>query len=99
MLNVKYAVDMVQRYLIGWGIRNVPENAQFILDVMAEKAKEFLGDTASISSHATITTQNDVIEYPLPDSVVEVTQVVLEGYRIVAKITDKELKLLSGDIL
>jgi len=42
MLSAEYAIDLVQTYLNKLGIKDTPEDPQFVLDVMNEKLKEFL---------------------------------------------------------
>jgi len=99
MLSVEYAIDLVQAYLKKLGIRDTPEDPQFILDIMNEKLKEFLGGTFTISSHAEIETEVDVIEYTLPSNVYSVTQVDLDGYKVTSKITEREVKPIAGEIV
>ena len=97
MLSAEYAIDLVQTYLKKLGIKDTPEDPQFILDIMNEKLKEFLGETFSISSHAEITTEADTVEYTLPSNVYAVTQVDLDEYKITSKITEREVKPIAGD--
>ena len=98
MISSEYAIDFVQAYLKRLGIKDIPENPEYILTIMNEKIKDFIGTTYSLTSFAEIETDGST-EYTLPDNVYDVTQVNLDGYRIASKITEREVKSIAGDIV
>lgn len=99
MISSEYAIEFVQAYLKRLGIKkDIPENPEYILTIINEKIKDFIGTTYSLTSHAEIETDGST-EYTLPDKVYNVTQVDLDGYRIASKITEREVKSIAGDVV
>lgn len=98
MISSEYAIEFVQAYLKRLGIKDIPENPEYILVIMNEKIKDFIGTTYSLTSFAEIETDGSV-EYTLPDNVYNVTQIDIDGYRVTSKITEREVSSISGDLV
>lgn len=92
-LSTEYAINLVQDYLRRLNIVKEPENPTFILQIMSEVAKDFLGRFA-ILSYCTQDTDGSET-YTLPPNVDNVISVQLDGQTIQSKITEHEVAKLA----